>query len=73
GQSWSGVSQGCTRHGGLTEGGDRNQKGHEGTLTAFGFALALPARVKRWTLTAFRSGLDVSNMVRCFKSGHDLL
>ncbi len=46
---------------------------HEGTLTTFGFALALPALVKRWTLTAFRSGLNVSNLVRCFKSGCDLL
>ncbi len=39
------------------EDGGRNQKGHEGTLTTFGFALAPPARVKRWTLASLRSGL----------------
>ena len=38
-----------------------------------GFALSVPAHVGCWTLTALRSGLITTDMVKCFKSGHDLL
>ena len=43
------------------------------TLTTFGFALTHWTDARRWTLTALRSGLDISNLVRSFKSGCDLL
>jgi hypothetical protein len=46
---------------------------HRGTLTMIGFAFNLQAHVRRWTLTSLRSGLNIANMVKCFKSGHDLL
>ncbi|MGA2028226.1 MAG: hypothetical protein ABSH17_14335 [Syntrophobacteraceae bacterium] len=46
---------------------------HGGTLTTFGFALNISPHVERWTLTSLRSGLGISNMVKRFKSGHDLL
>jgi hypothetical protein len=42
------------------------------TLTSFGFALTHWTDARRWTLTALRSGLDVSSMVKRLKSGHDL-
>src|SRR5208282_665300 len=41
------------------------------TLTSFGFALTLRPDVKRWTLTSFRSGLNILAVGSCFQSGHD--
>jgi hypothetical protein len=43
------------------------------TLTSFGFALTHWTDARRWTLTSLRSRLDISNLVRSFKSGCDLL